>query len=93
MKNTANAKVRLWFPMSFLARLLFAVLAAAAAGVILFFWEDVDWPRVVWYQLVTGVLLGLAGGGIVGWGIATFLSVEPSRKKDVQPESREGNKP
>jgi hypothetical protein len=78
---------------SILAWLAFVVLAAIAAGVLFLFRNEVDWQRTVWYQLVTGGLLAIAGGGIVAWGIATFLSVDPNPANAAPDKSPVGGKP
>jgi hypothetical protein len=64
---------------SFFAQLAFVGLAAIAISVLVYFGREVDWQRALWYQLITGALLAIAGGAIAAWGIATFLSVDPNQ--------------
>ena len=45
-----------------------------ALVVLLAYHNAVRWQNVVWYQVVSGLLLAISGGAITGWGIAAFIA-------------------
>jgi hypothetical protein len=74
-------------------KFFYCSLLSLAVVIVWLYRDAVQWDLVIWYQLVSGLMLCVAGSAVAGLGMATFLSSKKAiemQKPDAGPGTPSG---